>query len=57
MNVYDSWWPWRLGRVIKRSKGSTWVKWSDGKVDRYDRANLRFLRTATGDYYQWLSFR
>lgn len=41
--VYDRWWPWRLGRLLKRTKASAVVQWLDGEVWRYDRAHLQFL--------------
>jgi hypothetical protein len=41
--VHDSWWPWRVGTVIKRGKATAAVQWSDGEVWRYDRDHLQFL--------------
>ena len=42
--IYDSWWPWRIGRIIKRTKTHTHVRWLDGEVWRYDKAHTQFLR-------------
>lgn len=41
--VYDRWWPHRLGKVVKRTKTTTYVRWSDGEVWKYDRDHLQFL--------------
>lgn len=45
MKVYDRWWPWRLGTIVKRTKAAVYVRWSDGETWRYDRAHQKFLRT------------
>lgn len=42
--VYDVWWPWRLGRIMRRLKTCTYVRWSDGEIWRYDKAHLKYLR-------------
>lgn len=39
--VYDRWWPWNIGRVV-RTKPLR-VKWSDGTSWIYDRAHQQFL--------------
>jgi hypothetical protein len=44
MMVFDIWWPWRTGTIIKRTKTRLSVRWSDGEVWRYDRQHVRFLR-------------
>lgn len=41
--VFDRWWTHRLGTVIKRSKSSIHVKWSDEEVWRYDTPHSKFL--------------
>lgn len=41
--VADRWWPWRVGRIKRRTKYSAHVEWSDGEVQRYDRDHLQFL--------------
>lgn len=45
-HVYDRWWPWRLGVIVKCGKASVCVRWSDGDVWRYDSAHLQFLEAA-----------
>lgn len=50
MLVYDSWWPHRVGRVVKRTKTRVVVRWSDGKKWRYDKPHQRFLRRLTKSY-------
>jgi hypothetical protein len=30
--VYDRWWPHRLGKIVKRTKTTAHVRWSDGEV-------------------------
>lgn len=46
--VFDRWWPYRLGVVVKRSKSSCWVRWTDGETWRYDRAHVKFLARVDG---------
>lgn len=41
--VYDRWWPYRRGVVIKRLKTRLHVQWSDGEVWKYDRPHMQFL--------------
>jgi hypothetical protein len=43
-SVYDSWWPHRIGRVLKVLKTRLHVQWSDGQVVTYDKPHQRFLR-------------
>jgi hypothetical protein len=43
MYVYDRWWPYRLGRVTKRTKTRVTVEWLDGETWTYDKAHLQFL--------------
>lgn len=42
--VCDSWWPWRVGIVVKQNKSSVYVEWLDGGKDRYDKPHSKFLR-------------
>lgn len=42
-HVFDRWWPYRLGKVVKALKTRTHVRWSDGEVWRYDKAHRQFL--------------
>lgn len=42
--VFDRWWWWRLGVVVKRTKTRLRVMWSDGEVWNYDRPHQRFLK-------------
>ncbi len=42
--VYDSWWPLRLGSVVRCLKTRIRVQWSDGEVWSYDKAHQKFLR-------------
>lgn len=47
MTVFDIWWPWRIGRVIKATKTRAHVRWSCGEVWIYDRAHwYQFVRQA-----------
>lgn len=46
--VFDAWWPWRFGRIIRKRKTALWVRWVDGEVWRYDRAHMQFLRAPQG---------
>lgn len=41
--VFDRWWPYRYGVVIKRLKTRLHVRWSDGEVWNYDRPHMQFL--------------
>jgi hypothetical protein len=41
--VYDRWWPWRIGKVIRVMKCFVYVQWLDGEQVRYDRAHQQFL--------------
>lgn len=43
--VYDSWWPWRVGSIIKVLKTRLHIEWADGKIWIYDLAHMKFLRT------------
>ncbi len=40
--VYDRWWPWLTGCVVKVNKTSLYVQ-GNGQVWRYDRAHQQFL--------------
>jgi hypothetical protein len=43
--VYDSWWPWRLGKIVKVLKTRIHVMWIDnGRVDSYDKPHQQFLK-------------
>lgn len=42
--VFDSWWPWRVGRVVRQMKTRVRVCWSNGEEWTYDQAHLQFLR-------------
>ena len=44
--VFDSWWPWRFGKVIAKTKTTVKVRWDDGATWTYDKAHQRFLRQA-----------
>lgn len=41
--VYDRWWPYRPGKVIKVLKTRIHVRWFDGEVWSYDKAHQQFL--------------
>jgi len=41
--VFDRWWPYRYGVVIKVLKTRLRVQWSDGEVWSYDRPHMQFL--------------
>lgn len=44
--VYDTWWHWRLGEIVKLTKnGWTRVRWDDGEEWNYDKSHKTlFLR-------------
>jgi len=42
-NVYDRWWPWRVGTVVKRLKTRVRVMWSNGETWTYDIPHMQFL--------------
>jgi hypothetical protein len=44
--VYDTWWHWRLGKIVKLTKNRwTRVRWSDGVIWNYDKSHAElFLR-------------
>jgi hypothetical protein len=43
--VYDSWWPYRLGKVVRVTKTTVHVKWADtGFKWVYDRAHMKWLK-------------
>lgn len=44
--VFDRWWPYRHGVVIKRLKTRLRVQWSDGEVWTYDQPHMQFLEKA-----------
>ena len=50
MKVYDSWWPWRMGKIVKVLKTRVKIAgrpiWSEyaAKIETYDKAHLQFLR-------------
>jgi len=41
--VYDRWWPWRAGTVVKRMKTRARILWSDGTTWTYDTPHMQFL--------------
>ena len=42
--VFDKWWPWRTGVVIKVCKTRLHVRWLDnGEIWKYDKAHMKFL--------------
>ena len=41
--VYDRWWPWRAGYVLRVGKTRVRVRWSDGTEWSYDTPHLKFL--------------
>lgn len=41
--VYDRWWPWKTGVVIRTFKTTVHVRWVDGSTQRYDAAHWQFL--------------
>jgi len=44
MRVYDRWWPWRMGKIVRVLKTRIRVEWSDtGEYWSYDRAHQQFL--------------
>lgn len=43
-NVYDRWWPWRIGTIVKVLKTRLHVQWADGETWVYDRPHEQFLR-------------
>ena len=43
-HVYDTWWPWKLGRVTRVTKSTIHLMWSDGTKSIYDKAHQQFLR-------------
>jgi hypothetical protein len=44
--VFDRWWPYRYGVVIKVLKTRLHVQWSDGEIWKYDQAHTQFLEKA-----------
>jgi hypothetical protein len=42
--VFDCWWPWRTGRIIKHTSIYVIVQWSDKEIWRYDKSHLKFLK-------------
>jgi hypothetical protein len=48
MAVYDRWWPYRVGYVIKKLKTRIRVEWSNGEIWTYDQAHLQFLNPLHG---------
>jgi hypothetical protein len=41
--VYDRWWRYRHGVVVKILKTRIHVRWSDGEIWSYDKAHQQFL--------------
>ena len=42
--VFDTWWPWRHGTVLRIGETRLRVRWDDGQEWSYDKAHLQFLR-------------
>lgn len=42
--VYDYWWPWRIGIIIKKTRYRLHIKWCDGEIWAYDSAHVKFLK-------------
>jgi hypothetical protein len=42
--VLDSWWPWRIGTVIRVGKTRVRVRGQDGVEWSYDKPHMQFLR-------------
>ncbi len=47
--VYDRWWPWNIGRVIKILKTRTEIEFSCGRT-MYDSAHTQFLEKVNKTY-------
>ncbi len=43
LQVFDRWWPWRIGVIVKKSRTRVWVQFSPSEVTRFDFAHLQFL--------------
>lgn len=44
--VFDSWWPYRLGKVLRVGVRTMRVRWMDGGEWSYDKDHQQFLRAA-----------
>lgn len=42
--VYDAWWPWQVGQVLACSPNFCRVRYEAGKIVRYDKPHMKFLR-------------
>lgn len=41
--VFDTWWPWRRGTILRIGETRLRVRWDDGQEWSYDKAHLQFL--------------
>ncbi len=41
--VYDRWWFWRSGIIIKKFKNTLHIKWLGGKIAIYDREHVEIF--------------
>ena len=43
--VYDRWWPWRIGRVVKVLRTRVKIRFQDTptRISTYDNAHCQFL--------------
>lgn len=42
--IYDSWWPWKLGVITWVGKTRIKIRWGDGSESTYDRPHFKFLK-------------
>lgn len=41
--VYDRWWPWQCGVIIKKMRTKVRIRRNDSQIITYDRAHCQFL--------------
>lgn len=44
--VFDRWYWWRIGAIVKVMKTRVDIYWSSGATQRYDRDHVQFLELA-----------
>lgn len=42
--VFDAWWPWRRGTILRIGETRLRVRWDDGQEWSYDTSHMQFLR-------------
>ncbi len=55
--IYDSWWPWRKGKITKVLKTKVHVAFNDIDAWEYDKAHYQFLRLTCDKHPKYKALR